>query len=151
MVPSAEKEDEENIGSDDPSDEEDQPAPAAAHGVHSATRISKLRANASDGRRKPIQLQKVKKKELRPLMWLRMSTWSKSKVREEAGFESVRLRLDSVKLWEYIRRSHLTHIYVDDDLLCAVNIQEQTIRYNYLRQGDREIISASAASTKAWL
>ena len=50
------------------------------------------------------------------------------------------MRLDSVKLWEYIRRSHLTHIYGGDDSMRAVNIHEQTIRYNYLRQGDREVI-----------
>ena len=50
------------------------------------------------------------------------------------------MRLDSVKLWEYIRRSHLTHIYGGDDSMRAVNIHEQTIRYNYLCQGDREVI-----------
>ena len=50
------------------------------------------------------------------------------------------MRLDSVKLWEYIRKSHLTYIYGEDDSMRAVNIHEQTIRYNYLRQGDREII-----------
>ena len=74
-------------------------------------------------------------------MWSRMSTGSKSKVREEPGFETFRLTLDSVKLWEYIRRSHLTHVYGEDDSMRAVNIHEQTLRYNYLRQGDREVIS----------
>ena len=74
-------------------------------------------------------------------MWSRMSTSSKSKVREEPGFETCRLTLDSVKLWEYIRRSHLTHVYGEDDSMRAVNIHEQTLRYNYLRQGDREVIS----------
>ena len=69
-----------------------------------------------------------------------MSTGSKSKVRVEPGFEAARLRLDSVKLWEYIRRSHLTHIYGEDDSMRAMNVHEQTIRYNYLRQGEREVI-----------
>ena len=53
------------------------------------------------------------------------------------------MQLDSVKLWGYIRKCHLTHIYDEDDLLRAVNIHEQIIRYNYLRQGDREIIGSS--------
>ena len=73
-------------------------------------------------------------------MWSRMSTGSKSKVREEPGYEDTRMRLDSVKLWEYIRKCNLTHIYGEDDSMRAVNIHEQTVRYNYLRQGDREII-----------
>ena len=69
-----------------------------------------------------------------------MSTGSKSKVREEPGFEAYRLRLDSVQLWEFIRRSHLTHIYGEDDSMRAVNVHEQTLMYNYLRQGEREVI-----------
>jgi hypothetical protein len=69
-----------------------------------------------------------------------MSTASKSKVREEPGYESARMRLDSVKLWEFIKRSHLTHVYGEDDSMRAVNVHEQTIRYNYLRQGEREFI-----------
>ena len=73
-------------------------------------------------------------------MLSRMSTASKSKVREEPGYESARMRLDSVKLWEVIKRSHLTHVYGEDDSMRAVNVHEQTIRYNYLRQGERELI-----------
>ena len=49
-------------------------------------------------------------------------------------------RLDSVRLWEFIRRSHLTHIYGEDDSMRAVNIHEQALRYNYLKQGEREVI-----------
>lgn len=113
------------------------PAPPA---VYSEALIDKLRANAFEGRRKAVETQKVDEQKLFPLMWSRMSTGSKSKVREEPGFEAARLRLDSVKLWEYIRRSHLTHIYGEDDSMRAMNVHEQTIRYNYLRQGEREVI-----------
>ena len=133
------EEDEEEDENDD-DEEEEELAPVEPHVVYSPALIEKLMANAFEGRRKAIELQRVNEQKLWPLMWSRMSTGSKSKVREEPGFEAARMRLDSVKLWEYIRRSHLTHIYGEDDSMRAVNIHEQTIRYNYLRQGDREVI-----------
>ena len=140
VAPGAEEEDD-DIGTEDPDDDDEDPlAPAVEPEVYSAALIAKLRANAFEGRRKAIELQKINEQKLWPLMWSRMSTGSKSKVREEPGFEAAKMRLDSVKLWEYIRRSHLTHIYGEDDSMRAVNIHEQTIRYNYLRQGDREVI-----------
>ena len=108
--------------------------------LYSQALIRRLRANAFESRRKAVETQKVDEQKLFALIWSRMSSGSKSKVREEPGFEDARLRLDSVKLWEYIRRSHLTHIYGEDDSMRAVNIHEQTLRYNYLRQGDREVI-----------
>ena len=113
-----------------------EPAPV----VFSEALIDKLRANAFEGRRKAMDTQRVDEQKLFPLMWSRMSAGSKSKVREEPGFEACRLRLDSVQLWHYIRRSHLTHIYGEDDSMRAVNVHEQTLRYNYLRQGEREVI-----------
>ena len=116
------------------------PAPAVLPVQYPPAFIEKLRANAFEGRRKLVEAQKIDEQKLFPLMWKRMSTASQSKVREEPGFESARMRLDSVKLWEYIKRSHLTHVYGEDDSMRAVNIHEQTIRYNYLRQGDREVI-----------
>ena len=137
----AEEEDEE---------EEDKPVvgpallpPEEPPALYSMSLIIKLRTNAFEGRCKAIELQRVNEQKLFPLMWSRISTGSKSKVCEEPGFESARTRLDSIKLWEYIRRSHLTHIYGDDDLMRAVNIHEQTIIYNYLRQGDRESIGVT--------
>ena len=39
------------------------------------------------------------------------------------------------------RRSHLTHIYCDDDYMAIANVHDQSLRYNNLRQGDREYIS----------
>ena len=114
--------------------------PEQAPVVFSEALIDKLRANAFEGRRKAMDTQRVDEQKLFPLMWSRMSAGSKSKVREEPGFEACRLRLDSVQLWHYIRRSHLTHIYGEDDSMRAVNVHEQTLRYNYLRQGEREVI-----------
>ena len=107
--------------------------------VYSEALIDKLRAGAFEGRRKAVETQRTDEQKLWSLMWARMSPGSKSKVREEPEFESCRLRLDSVQLWEFICRSHLTHIYGEDDSMRAVNIHEQTLRYNYLRQGEREI------------
>ena len=92
--------------------------------LYSEALIDNLRANAFEGRRKAVETQKVDEQKLFPLMWSRMSTGSKSKVREEPGFEAARLRFDSVKLWEYIRRSHLTHIFGRDDSMRAMNVHE---------------------------
>ena len=50
------------------------------------------------------------------------------------------MQFDSVRLWQFIKRSHLTHVYGEDDSMRAVNIHEQTLRYNYLSQGDQELI-----------
>ena len=132
---------EEEDGSVDPDDVMigPQPPPPAPI-VYSEALIDKLRASAFEGRRRAVETQRTDEQKLWSLMWSRMSTGSRSKVREEPEFESCRLRLDSVQLWEFIRRSHLTHIYGEDDSMRAVNIHEQTLRYNYLRQGEREYI-----------
>ena len=114
--------------------------PPEAPVVYSEAIIDKLQAGAFEGRRKAVETQKIDEQKLFPLMWSKTSTGSKSKVREEPGFEACHLRRDSVQLWEFIRRSHLTHIYGEDDSMRAVNVHEQTLRYNYLRQGEREVI-----------
>jgi hypothetical protein len=64
-----------------------------------------------------------------------------SKVREDPDFERASLDLDSIALWTFIRKSHLTHIYGEDDEMSAVNIHDQALRHNNLRQGDEEFIS----------
>ena len=46
-----------------------------------------------------------------------------------------------MKLWKLIRRSHLTYIYGDGDCMSFVNIHDQSVRYNYMKQGDRESIA----------
>ena len=104
VAPGAEQGDQDE--GEEEEEEEDEDAPPAAF---PEVLVNKLRANAYEGRRKAMELQKVNEQKLWSLMWSRMSTGSKSKVREEPEFEAARIRLDSVKLWEFIRRSHLTH------------------------------------------
>ena len=66
---------------------------------------------------------------------------SQSKVQESEGYEAALLQRDCVGLWEFVRRTHLSHIYGDGDLMVQVNIQEQETRYAELKQGDREFLS----------
>jgi hypothetical protein len=70
-----------------------------------------------------------------------MSPQSPSKVREEPRIDRVCLELDSIKLWTYIRKSHLTHIFGGDDEMSTANIHDQISWYHNLRQGDKEYIS----------
>ena len=74
-------------------------------------------------------------------MMLKRTSQSQSKVREEPGFEQACLDLDSIKLWAYTRKSHLTHIFGEDDEMSVANIHDQALRYHNLRQGDKEYIS----------
>jgi Zinc knuckle len=70
-----------------------------------------------------------------------MSPESQSKVREEPEFETACIMLDSIRLWKFIRRSHWTHIYGDDDAMRVINVHDQTLKYNCMRQGNTETIS----------
>ena len=70
-----------------------------------------------------------------------MSQASQGRVKEEEEYEEAYLALDCVKLWSFIRRTHLTHIFGDGDPMREVNILEQETRFAALRQGDREYIS----------
>ena len=115
--------------------------PAVPPEIFTEKFINKLREGAYDRRQKAIELQEVNETKIWALMWSRMSPSSQSKVREDPKFESARRSLDSVKLWKFIRRSHLTHMYGEDDTMSAVNLHDQQLRYNSLRQGDRELIS----------
>ena len=121
-------------------DEEVDPIPAVVPVVYPPAFLAKLRAIAFEGRRKLVEAQKVDEKKLFPMIWDRISAGSQSKVREEPGFEAARMQFDSVRLWQFIKRNHLTHVYGEDDSMRAVNVHEQTLRYNYLRQGDRELV-----------
>ena len=103
--------------------------------------ISKLRGDAFVARRKREEASHTALRKLWGMTWSRMSAQSQSKVREEPGFERACLELNAIRLWTYIRRSHLTHIYGEDDEMSAANIHDQALRYNNLRQGDREYIS----------
>jgi hypothetical protein len=74
-------------------------------------------------------------------IWRKMSLASQSRVREEEDSEEAYMSLDSVKLWELIRRTHLTHIFGDGDPMREVNILKQETRFAAVRQGEREYIS----------
>ena len=69
-----------------------------------------------------------------------MSPASQSKVKEDPDFDNAYFHLDCVRLWGFIRRSHLTHIYWDGDPMRELNMQEQENKYSDLRQEDREYI-----------
>ena len=118
------------------------PVPAVVPVVYPPAFLAKLRANAFEGRRKLVEAQKVDEQKLFPMIWDRMSAGSQSKVREEPGFEAARMQLDSVRLRQFIKRSHLTHVYGEDDTMRAVNKHQQSEKYNNMRQGDREYISS---------
>ena len=102
---------------------------------------TKLREGAFEGRRKAVEKQKSDERMIWPLMWKLVSSASQSKVREDPDFEDAFLHLDCIRLWDFIRRSHLTHIFGNGDPMREVNIGEQESRYAALKQGDREYLS----------
>lgn len=104
--------------------------------------INKLREGAFEGRRRAVALQKADEQKIWSIMWGKMSPASQCKVEECDGYESALLSRDCVLLWDFIRRTHLTHIYGDGDPMVQVNIQEQETRYAELRQGEKEFISS---------
>ena len=103
--------------------------------------LTKLREGAYEGRRKAIELQRENEKKIWPMMWNRMSSGSQSRVKEEEGFALARSKLDCVRLWGFIRETHLTHVFGVGDPMKEVNTLEQEIRFSAMRQGDREFIS----------
>ena len=108
----------------------------------SAALIADLKKDAFTGRAKQVRQQKLDEKKIWSIMWMRMSTASQSKVKEEEGFEAAQVAKDCVLLWEFIRRTHLTHVYGDLDPMVRLNKREQMARYSALRQGDREYIAS---------
>ena len=116
-------------------------AEGVAQPVIPAALITKLREDCFTGRRKEMAQQRKDEQKIWSIMWTRMSPASQSKVQEEPEYEAALLARDCVLLWEFIRRTHLTHIYGDGDPMLALNIQEQEQRYNALKQGDREYVS----------
>ena len=108
--------------------------------VVNAALLTKLREACSEARRKKMDKQEEHERNIYAMMWTKMSIASQSKVEEEEGFEQAHIDLDSVRLWGFIRRTHLTHIFGVGDPVMEVNVQEQESRYAVLRQGDRESI-----------
>jgi Reverse transcriptase (RNA-dependent DNA polymerase)/Zinc knuckle len=103
--------------------------------------VNKLRLGAYEARRKRQDLAILSLRRMWGKTWARMSIQSQSKVREDPDFERAFTELDSIALWTFIRKTHLTHIYGEDDEMSAVNIHDQSMRYHNLRQGDKEYIS----------
>lgn len=143
-APGAEAEDDDDEEDEDEEVEEDLGEVVAMPILPEATRlalINKLREGAFEARRKREEAALLALRKMWSKIWVRMSSQSQSKVREEPGFERACLALDSIKLWTYIRKSHLTHMYGDDDEMSAANIHDQSQRYNNIRQGDKELIA----------
>ena len=100
--------------------------------------ISKLREGAYESRRKAIQTITDDERKIWPMMWVKMSPASQCRVREEEDFEDAKRCLDCVRLWGFIRETHLTHIFGVGDPQKEVNALEQQIRLSSMRQGERE-------------
>ena len=103
--------------------------------------LSKLREGAYEGRRKSMEAQKEIHKKIWPMMWVKMSPSSQSRVKEEEGYALARAKLDCVRLWGFIRETHLTHVFGVGDPNREVNALEQETRFAALKQGEREFIS----------
>ena len=106
----------------------------------SAALIADLKKDAFTGRAKLVRKQKMDEEQIWSIMWMRMSTASQSKVKEEDGFLAARDSKDCVALWDMIRRTHLTHIFGDLDPMVRLNKRDQMARYS--SQGDREYIAS---------
>jgi hypothetical protein len=76
-----------------------------------------------------------------------MSSASLAKVSEFSGYEDAKASRDVIKLWRFIRRSHLTHVYGQSDNLSAVNNNDQLIRFENLRQGQQSLYRISKPNT----
>jgi hypothetical protein len=100
--------------------------------------IAKMRENAYEARRKKVELQELNLTKMWPYLTNQMSPSSLAKVREFPGYEEAKVSRDVIKLWGFIRRSHLTHVHGSSDKLRAVNINDQLRKFNNMRQGDCE-------------
>jgi hypothetical protein len=102
--------------------------------------LNKIRESKHDRRLKLIDTIRENEQKIYPMMWVAMSPASQTRVKEEEDFEEVRLTLDCVRLWGFIRETHLTHIFGVGDPMKELNALEQENRFNRLIQGDREYI-----------
>lgn len=122
-VAGAEEEDEERESEIEESLSDISEAEIALAGVApevSAALINKLREKAYENRQRLVEKRNSDERLLFPFTWSLMSIESQSKVREDPDFERAYAELDVVKLWKFIRRSHLTHIYGDSDCYVCV-------------------------------
>ena len=101
---------------------------------------AKLREDDYIQRKRDLKAQKEHERTLYPMMWRRMSLASQTRVREEEEFHEAYMTLDCIMLWTLIRRTHLTHMFGDDDSLMEINQHRQESKYGSMRQGDRELL-----------
>jgi hypothetical protein len=104
--------------------------------------VSKLREFAFERRNKQIAQLVENGQKIFPMMWERCSPASQSKICEDPDFEDACLALDPVRLWGFIRRTHLNHIFGVGDPMTKVNIQEQVARFASVKQGEREPVAS---------
>ena len=101
---------------------------------------AKLKEDEYIQRKRDLKAQKEHERTLYPMMWRRMSLASQTRVREEEDFHEAYMTLDCIILWTMIRRTHLTHMFGDDDALVEINQHRQESRYGSMRQGERELL-----------
>ena len=101
-----------------------------------------LKKDAFTSRQREIRKQKEDEKKIYSVLWMRMSPVSQSKVREQAEFEVADVSKDCVVLWTMIKRTHLTNINGAQAPMVRLNKRDQMVRYNALRQGDREYVAS---------
>ena len=101
---------------------------------------TKFREDDYIQRKRDIKQQYANERTMYPMMWKRMSVASQSRVREEDDYEQAYMTLDCVLLWTLIRKTHLTHMFGDDDPMQEINQHQQESKYSSMRQGERELI-----------
>lgn len=123
------------------------PPPPPVPELDKATKslIAKMRENAFEARRRKVELQDLNLTKLWPFITGEMSLASLAKVKEFPEYAEAKKSRDVIKLWEFIRKSHLTHVYGEGDGMRAANINDQKLKFNNMRQGDREPTSAFKA------
>jgi hypothetical protein len=72
---------------------------------------AKLRELAFEARRKEVAQITKDHKLIYPMLWVKLSAASQSKVREDPEFKTAKENLDCILLWEIIRKSHHTHTF----------------------------------------
>ena len=107
-----------------------------------AASILKLRDHCLEGRRRAIVKQREDERNIYGDIWGSMSIASQNKVSEMEGFRQVHINLDSVRLFEFVRMTHLTNIFGGGEIMDDLNRMEQISRFEVLKQGERENIDA---------
>ena len=106
---------------------------------------AKIREDDYIQRRRDLKTQRDHERTVYPMMWKRMSATSQSRATEEEEYRTAYLTLDPILLWTLVRKTHLTHMYGDEDPMKEINQHEQESKYGMMRQGEREFITTFKA------